>query len=150
MSPYRQPIKGTILPCNGCTACCARDLVLLDPKSDDPRKYEIEIVHRFAHPVAALRHKPNGECWYLDPGKGCTIWARRPTLCREFDCRVFLGMDVTPLIDKGILPREILQAAQALDARLRASDKERPRDQWKIPGKAQCRKQGKARTRKDK
>jgi Fe-S-cluster containining protein len=122
----------------------------LDPKKDDARKYEIEIVHRFAHPVAALKHKPNGECWYLDPGKGCTIWPRRPALCREFDCRVFLGLDVAPLIDKGILTREIVQAAYDLADRMQAPGKQRPRDEWKIPGKAQCRKRGKARENKDK
>lgn len=33
-----------------------------------------------------LAHKLNGDCVYLGPG-GCSIYDRRPILCRAFDCR---------------------------------------------------------------
>lgn len=150
MSPYRQPVQGIILPCNGCTACCQRDVVLLDPKRDDPKKYELEVVSQFAYPVAALRHKENGDCWYLDRDKGCTIWERRPTHCKTLDCRVFLDLDTDRLVAKGILRAGIIQAAKDLAARMGSTGRRQPREEWKIPGKAQCRKQGKARKSKDK
>jgi len=37
--------------------------------------------------VYILRLKPNGDCVYLGEN-GCTIYDRRPRVCREFDCRV--------------------------------------------------------------
>ncbi len=39
---------------------------------------------------ASLRNKPNGDCTYLvrtGSGGGCSIWADRPLMCKEFDCR---------------------------------------------------------------
>lgn len=145
MNHHQEAVRGIILPCNGCTACCQRDLIFLDQKKDEFKKYEIEVTERFAHPVAVIKHKPNGDCWYLDRDKGCTIWDGRPSLCREFDCRVFLAMDPSKLIEAGVLRQEIVDAAREMAARFKSKEKRKPRDEWKIPGKAQCRRQGKAR-----
>ena len=34
---------------------------------------------------AVLAHKPNGDCVYLG-ASGCTIYEKRPLMCRRFDC----------------------------------------------------------------
>jgi Fe-S-cluster containining protein len=36
--------------------------------------------------VAELNRRDNGECVYLGE-EGCTIYQRRPAVCRSFDCR---------------------------------------------------------------
>ena len=73
----------TYVPCNGCTLCCHKDAVRLLP--GDSQNYLIQ-----HHPIilgaVALAHKPNGDCVYLTD-KGCSIHYRRPTMCREMDCR---------------------------------------------------------------
>lgn len=71
------------VPCNGCTLCCHRDLIPLMPEfGDDPAQYETEIIAG----QLVLKRAANGDCFYLDRAKGCTIYERRPTTCREFDC----------------------------------------------------------------
>lgn len=80
-----------LVPCNGCTACCQNDLLILHPElGDDPGQYETQ---RVRNPITgkmdhALQHKPGGGCIYLG-AHGCTIWDRAPAICREFDCRRF-------------------------------------------------------------
>ena len=54
---------------------------------DDPALYKTVPHHKFPGDLM-LDHKPNGDCIYL--GKvGCTIYDKRPRMCREFDCRNF-------------------------------------------------------------
>ena len=69
-------------PCNGCTACCKQDTIVLGPR-DDPEKYRwhLESGQR------VLDRKPNGECTYLT-SKGCGIHGAAPAVCRSFDCCV--------------------------------------------------------------
>jgi uncharacterized protein len=82
---------GTV-PCNGCTACCRAELIILHPEDGDrPEDYDCtEIKHPFTgQPAFALNRKPGvAECIYLGPD-GCTIHDRAPVLCRKFDCRGF-------------------------------------------------------------
>lgn len=71
------------LVCGGCTLCCHRMRVPIVPNIDpDPGTYQTEIIN--GHTL--LAHRPNGDCVYLGP-EGCTIYERRPALCRRFDCR---------------------------------------------------------------
>lgn len=83
------------VPCDGCTACCEHDLIVLHPEcGDNPAQFETV---RIKHPLTgkrafALKRKPEGGCIYLERGVGCTIHDRRPTICREFDCRGFVRM----------------------------------------------------------
>lgn len=71
------------LVCGGCTLCCKRSIVALIPDLDEPAStYETDKIAS----VHVLKHKENGDCIYLGPG-GCTIYERRPAVCREFDCR---------------------------------------------------------------
>jgi Fe-S-cluster containining protein len=79
------------VPCGSCQFCCRKEWVLLSPEAGDVIElYETENVFDpvRSRPGKALAHKPNGDCIYLGPG-GCTIHARRPSLCRTFDCRLF-------------------------------------------------------------
>ena len=84
----------TSVPCNGCTACCQNDLIMLHPEmGDDPARYPGGLM-RATNPITgesglALRHKEGGGCWYVGPN-GCTIHDRAPAVCKEFDCRRLL------------------------------------------------------------
>lgn len=68
------------VPCGTCRLCCENELV---PLKDDEVGYEVEI----RGDRRVLAHKPNKECVYLGE-EGCSIYARRPSLCQDFDCRV--------------------------------------------------------------
>lgn len=73
------------VPCNGCTACCrGRAIRPLYPERGD-------VVESYARQgidgVLALAWSEGGDCVYVG-SEGCTIHARRPVLCRGYDCRV--------------------------------------------------------------
>lgn len=82
------------VPCNGCTACCQGDMILLHPEhGDDPKQYAC---HDEVNPIdgktyKTLDHQANGNCVYLGES-GCTIHDRAPIVCREFDCRIMFSM----------------------------------------------------------
>lgn len=86
-------MKRSDVPCNGCTACCERDVVFLHPEHGD-RADDYETVEA-KHPLSGkpgrrLAHKPEGGCIYLVPGVGCSIHERAPAMCRQYDCRKFV------------------------------------------------------------
>lgn len=71
--------------------CCKGEAIVLHPEDgDNPADYEtIVVAHPLkGHPVFMI--KPRGPddttCRYLGPF-GCSIYAKRPTICRGFDCR---------------------------------------------------------------
>jgi Fe-S-cluster containining protein len=68
---------------------------------------------RFA--VAELSRRENGDCVYLGE-TGCMIYERRPTVCRDFDCRAwFRGLTRNQRraeIKSGSVSREVLKAAR--------------------------------------
>lgn len=79
-----------IVPCDGCTACCRGRAIrpLYPERGDAIEDYE----HQHVDGVVALAWSKSGDCFYVS-SKGCTIHARRPILCREFDCREeYLGL----------------------------------------------------------
>lgn len=92
------------------------DAIFLHPEDGDRvQDYETE---EFENPLTGevgriLKHKPNGECVYLDD-KGCTIWEQRPAVCRTFDCRALvrkLGPGRTYLaVRNGSLSAEVVSA----------------------------------------
>jgi Fe-S-cluster containining protein len=71
------------VPCNGCTVCCRQQIVLLGDR-DEPNIAAYDYRHIGDHRV--LNNKPNGECTHLGP-EGCTIYEKRPFVCRTYDCR---------------------------------------------------------------
>lgn len=73
------------VPCNGCTACCRHDRIVLHPeRGDRVWDYLFELADGLT-PV--LKRHPDGSCIYLTE-TGCSIHGRAPIDCREFDCRV--------------------------------------------------------------
>lgn len=76
----------TVVPRNGCVRCCQGEAVEVNRKFGD----QVSSYHVERHEGTwILAHKPNGDCVYLGP-QGCTIWRRRPAVCRSFDCRTFV------------------------------------------------------------
>ena len=82
----------TSVPCNGCTACCKHDLIMLHEEMGDiPQAYACEPM---TNPLTgfvgwALKRKADGSCIYLGE-TGCSIHGRAPAVCKEFDCRLML------------------------------------------------------------
>ena len=112
-----------IVDCNGCTACCRHDAIILHPEhGDDPKQYKTTT---FTSPVTGqrslmLQKAENGDCIYLDRASGCTIWERAPVICRNFDCAAFYERFGASKIKKGIAAGLISQeVADAGRMRLR-------------------------------
>ena len=114
-----QIIIPQIVPCGKCTACCQGDLIFLHPEmGDDISQYKT----MFFRGRFVLQHKPNKDCFYLDRQKGCTIHERRPAICQELDCRIFLKMPksrVENLLSKGFITKKIIKAARILNKKER-------------------------------
>lgn len=70
---------------DGCHDCCREpyQAVLNIDEGDDPEDYETHEVTNHLH----IDKKPNGDCIYLEPGVGCTIYANAPYVCRVYDCK---------------------------------------------------------------
>jgi hypothetical protein len=68
------------------------------------------------NPVYLLATEPNGHCVYLG-ASGCTIYHRRPLLCRSFDCRKHYLMlprqDRDNLVRLGLSSRAVFNAGRA-------------------------------------
>ena len=110
-------MKETILPCNGCTICCQGDAIYMHPElGDDTTLYDCELYNgRFI-----LKHKENLDCIYLDRKKGCTIWERRPVICRELDCRSWLLIpNRKHFLQQGLITRKQLKKAKEMRDRMR-------------------------------
>ncbi len=76
--------KNTEVPCNGCQLCCHRDTITIQV-GDDAASYKT-VPHERIPGALMLDHKPNDDCIYLGDA-GCTIYERRPQICRDMDCR---------------------------------------------------------------
>lgn len=85
MSAHNPPVD---VPCNGCTLCCRRDMIMILPEEgDDLESYEHEIrTIPGVGSIATVKKGANGFCIYLGEN-GCTIHERAPTICKTFDCR---------------------------------------------------------------
>ncbi len=118
------------MPCNGCTKCCAsgQALVLQAGLGDDVASYEFRVAKRpdSDEAVFLLATKENGECVYLGP-HGCTIYERRPVLCRSFDCRkhylILPRTDRDNLVRLGLSSRDVFNAGRARVKTLSAAER---------------------------
>ena len=103
--------------CDGCIECCrsGQGLVLHPEQGDDVESYHHRILgHRGdGSPVFALATDANGCCSYLGDC-GCTIYDRRPLLCRSFDCRKHYLM--LPRADRDNLVRLRLSSRAVFNA----------------------------------
>jgi hypothetical protein len=68
------------------------------------------------HSMFVLATEPNGQCVYLGDS-GCTIYDRRPLLCRTFDCRthylILPRQDRDNLVKLGLSSRAVFNAGRA-------------------------------------
>jgi hypothetical protein len=87
------------VPCNGCTACCRHDRIMVDPAEETTdRLAHLELEPDDLEPdKLQLKHRSDGACVHLG-ASGCTVYEHRPTICRTYDCRVmsFLGINLKP------------------------------------------------------
>lgn len=106
------------VPCDGCTACCRSDLIVLHPEhGDNPDDYQTqETLHPlYGHKVFALIKNERGHCIYLGE-HGCTIHDRAPLICRKFDCRRWfkkLPRNTRRQLSKNPESRAIIEAGRA-------------------------------------
>lgn len=112
--------ESTPVPCNGCTECCrsGQGLFLHPEQGDDPAKYKTRVLidQATGGQVYTLATKRNGHCVYLGR-TGCTIYDKRPLICRSFDCRKHYLMlprgDRDNLVKLGLSSRAVFNAGRA-------------------------------------
>lgn len=128
------------MPCNGCTECCRSNqgLVLHPDQGDDVASYDHRtLTYRDSGvPVFVLAADASGRCVYLGES-GCTIYERRPLLCRTFDCRKHYLMlprqDRDNLVKLGLSSRAVFNAARSRLKTLSAAERDeclRVRDEY--------------------
>lgn len=80
----------SFVKCGACNKCCHGEIVLIDNRFESPAEYDTE-PHAGSDIVRQLRRSSKtGACVYLGP-EGCTIYERRPLMCRAFDCVQWLS-----------------------------------------------------------
>jgi hypothetical protein len=119
----------TEVPCNGCIECCrsGQGLFLHPELGDDVAAYETRTaVDTVGDRIFLLATTPAGACVYLGP-TGCTIYERRPLLCRTFDCRQHYLMlprqDRDNLVRLGLSSRAVFNAGRARLRTLSAAER---------------------------
>lgn len=107
----KKRIINNSVPCNGCTECCQDDAIYLHPElGDKASQYETQVLDG----KYALAHNEQGNCIYLK-SSGCSIWDRRPAICREMDCAIFLLISdyrLREYIKGGYIRFSIIRAAE--------------------------------------
>jgi Fe-S-cluster containining protein len=119
------------VPCGGCTECCRSNqgLILHPDREDVVESYRFQLLGQSAagEPVYALATDERGHCVYLG-SNGCTIYDRRPFLCRSFDCRKHYLMlprqDRDNLVRIGLSSRAVFKAARSRLKTLSRSEKD--------------------------
>ena len=104
------------VPCGSCRACCRNNLIMLFPdEGDDVASYQHDIVTLPEGTGAVLKHKPNGDCIYLEEN-GCSIHKRAPVICKVFDCRAQYKMltrkERRRRVALGLFRKDILDAGR--------------------------------------
>jgi Fe-S-cluster containining protein len=108
------------VPCNACSECCRSNqgLFLHADRGDEVESYRHRVLTDRAtgNPVFLLATEANGRCVYLGDS-GCTIYERRPLLCRSFDCRkhylILPKRDRDNLVRLGLSSRAVFNAGRA-------------------------------------
>ena len=120
----------TDVPCNGCIECCrsGQGLFLHPDQGDDVESYRTRTAQGGAgETVFVLETTPNGACIYLGD-RGCTIYERRPLICRTFDCRkhylILPRQDRDNLVRLKLSSRTVFNAGRARLATLSAEEKQ--------------------------
>lgn len=128
------PGNQTDVPCNGCRECCrsGQGLFLHPEHGDEVGSYEHRIaVDSAGNPVFLLATAASGACVYLGPS-GCTIYGRRPLLCRSFDCRkhylTLPRQDRDNLVRLKLSSRAVFNAGRARVRTLSAAERQACKD----------------------
>jgi Fe-S-cluster containining protein len=75
------------VPCGSCTLCCRHQKVFLFPGDDAAALLAVRGYNSATGKEGwRLQQKRNGDCLFLGE-RGCTIYERRPSVCRLYDCR---------------------------------------------------------------
>lgn len=102
------------VPCNGCTACCRGEIVMLFPEHGDNPKVLAQ--HFDLGGKLILEQTDSGDCVYLKDG-GCSVWEDRPAMCRAFDCRrhyqSFTRSERRRMVKSGIASRSVFDAGRS-------------------------------------
>jgi hypothetical protein len=114
------PNGQTDVPCAACTECCRSNqgLFLHPEHGDEVDSYRHKVMPDpvTGSPVYLLATEANGQCVYLG-ASGCTIYDRRPLLCRSFDCRkhylILPREDRDNLVRLGLSSRSVFNAGRA-------------------------------------
>lgn len=118
------------LNCAGCTRCCqSPSYVYLYPeKGDQIHQFQRALVQNMEtgklH-MALLKKRNSTSCIYLDEKNGCTIYARRPWMCRRFDCRELAYLHQTAFTKK---ERDKMKRVNYLDEEVLAQGQKKMRD----------------------
>jgi len=105
------------VPCKTCRACCRGDILILP--MDTHSGYEtVKFDHPLLGPAERLAQNPDGTCIYLDGG--CSIYDKRPTVCKAFDCRKFYGLlmdapedERNAVIESGLIGKDVIEAGRS-------------------------------------
>lgn len=74
----------TAINCNGCTACCHKDVVVLTP--EEAPRYRSHLEWHNGQQLHVLDRDAVGSCVYVAED-GCSIHGEAPGICRRMDCR---------------------------------------------------------------
>jgi Fe-S-cluster containining protein len=104
-------VRGSDVPCDGCTACCtSSQFIHIGPDETDTLAH-IPAELRFPAPRlprghVVLGYDERGHCPMLIDNQ-CSIYENRPRACRTYDCRIFpaagIGIDDS---DKELIDRQ--------------------------------------------
>lgn len=120
----------TEVPCQGCVECCrsGQGLFLHPEQGDDVASYKVHAAaNENGKAIYTLATTPEGACVYLGE-RGCTIYERRPLLCRSFDCRkhylILPRQDRDNLVRLKLSSRAVFNAGRARQKTLSAAERQ--------------------------
>lgn len=113
LAAHRRALRdgtGADVPCGDCRGCCASSYFIhIQP---DEKETLAAIPKPLLFPAPGMPrghvlmgHDEQGHCPMLKNG-ACSIYARRPRACRDYDCRVFAASGVAPEADKPAIARQ--------------------------------------------
>jgi len=73
-----------MIECNGCTACCHKDVVVLT--NAEARRLRSHVERHNGRKFRVLDRREDGGCVYLNES-GCSIHDEAPGICKRMDCR---------------------------------------------------------------
>ncbi len=107
--------------CNTCIATCCtmpvevhgQDLVRLDLCKEEDLKNPKRVAHRLQQQgliknyrektqLFTLASQSNGDCIFLDKNRRCTVYEKRPDVCRKFPTEKGSRLSYCPYIPRGI------------------------------------------------